>query len=85
MIRYRHGRLILDIDTGDRPVIYHINMVILDIDMGYGLITREMTGSIWSSSVSIYGTFSTVNIAPMKSMDCFTDPRHPKHPQTQYK
>jgi hypothetical protein len=28
-------------------VIYHINMVILDIDMGYGLMSWETTVSIW--------------------------------------
>jgi len=33
-------------------VIYHIDMVILDSDMGYGLIW-EVTVSIWSSSLSI--------------------------------
>ena len=35
-------------------VIHPIDMVILDIDMGYGLMIWEMTVSIWSSSVSIW-------------------------------
>jgi len=33
--------------------IYHIDALILGIDMGYGLMIWEMTISIWSSSVSI--------------------------------
>ena len=33
-------------------VVYHIDMVILDIDMGYGLMIWELTASIWSSAVS---------------------------------
>jgi len=28
-------------------VIYHIDMFIMDIDMGYGLMIWEMTVSIW--------------------------------------
>jgi hypothetical protein len=35
-------------------VIYHIDMFILDIDLGYGLMMWEVTVSIWSSSISIY-------------------------------
>jgi hypothetical protein len=35
-------------------VIYYIDMVILDIDMGYGLMIWKMTVSIWSSSISIW-------------------------------
>jgi hypothetical protein len=35
---------------GDR---YHIDMVILDIGMGYGLMKWEMTTSIWSSPISM--------------------------------
>jgi len=31
-----------------------IDMVILDIDMGYGLMIWEMTVSIWSSWISIW-------------------------------
>jgi len=34
-------------------VIYHIDMIILDIDMGHGQMIWEMTVSIWSSSISI--------------------------------
>jgi len=37
---YRHGILV-------------IHMVILDIDMGYGLMIWEMTISIWSSSIDM--------------------------------
>jgi hypothetical protein len=33
-------------------------MVILDIDMGYGQMIREMTLSIWSFSVSIWDNLS---------------------------
>jgi len=36
-------------------VIHHIDMVILDIDTGYGLMIWEMTLLlIWSSSISIW-------------------------------
>jgi len=44
---YRYGRWYIDM------VIYHIGMVILDIDMGYGPMIWEMTVSIWSSWRSI--------------------------------
>jgi len=39
-------------------VIYHIDMVILDIDMGYGLMMWEMMASIRSSSISIWDILS---------------------------
>jgi len=40
-------------------VINHIDMVILDIDMGYGLMIWEMTVSVWSSSaISIWDILS---------------------------
>jgi len=39
-------------------VIYHIDMVILDIDTGYGPMIWEMTVSIWSSTVSIWDILS---------------------------
>ena len=39
-------------------VIYHIDMVILDIDMGYGQMIWEMTVSIRSSSISIWDILS---------------------------
>jgi hypothetical protein len=39
-------------------VIYYIDMVILDIDMGYGPMIWEMTESMWSSAVSIWDMFS---------------------------
>ena len=43
-------------------VIYrnHIDMVILDIDTGYGLLIWAMTVSIWSSSISIWDIFFTL-------------------------
>jgi len=57
MIRYRYGRSIWDIDMGDGIwcidiVVYHIDMVILDVDMGYGLMIWEMTVSIRSYPTS---------------------------------
>jgi hypothetical protein len=39
-------------------VIYHIDMVILDVDMGYGLMVCEMIVSIWSSSTSTWDALS---------------------------
>ena len=39
-------------------VIHHIDMVILHIDMGYGLIIIEMTASIRSSPISIWDILS---------------------------
>jgi len=39
---------------GSPPVIDHIDMVILDIDKGYGLMISEMTVSIRSSPISIW-------------------------------
>jgi len=39
-------------------VIYNIDTVILDIDIGYGLMIWEMTVSIWSSSISIWDILS---------------------------
>jgi len=39
-------------------VIYHIDMVILDIDMGYGLMIWEMTVSIWLSPISNWDILS---------------------------
>jgi len=39
-------------------VIYHIDMVILDIDMGYGLVIWEMTVSIRSSPLSTWDFLS---------------------------
>jgi hypothetical protein len=38
--------------------ISRVNLVIQDIDMGYGLMIWEMTVSIWSSSVSTWGILS---------------------------
>jgi hypothetical protein len=34
-------------------VLYHIAMVIMDIDMGYDVMIWKMTVSIWLSSISI--------------------------------
>jgi len=50
---YRYG-----IGYIDTMVIYHIDMVILDIDMEYGLTIWEMTVSIRSSSISIWDILS---------------------------
>jgi hypothetical protein len=47
-VGYRYGLRYNDI------VIYHIDMVILDIDMGYGLMIWETTVSIWSSPISMW-------------------------------
>jgi len=45
-------------------VIYHIDMVILDIDMGCGLMIWEMTVWIWSSSISIRNILSLCQTLP---------------------
>ena len=69
MIRYRYGISIWDfdrsIDIGYAismldidMVIHHIDMVILDIDMGYGISIWEMTVSILSSWISIWDILS---------------------------
>ena len=42
-MEYRYGMWVIDM------FIYHIDMVIVDIDMGYGLMICEMTISMWSS------------------------------------
>ena len=49
---YQFSRRYIDV------AIYHIDMVILDIDVGYVLLIWEMTVSIWSSSLSIWELFS---------------------------
>jgi len=41
-------------------VIYHLDMVILDIETGYGLIKWEMMVSIRSSAISIWDILSLV-------------------------
>jgi hypothetical protein len=43
-------------------VIYHIDMVILDIDIGYGLMIWEMAVSIWSSPTSTWDTLSLCQV-----------------------
>jgi hypothetical protein len=45
-------------DMGYRYGIWYIDMVILIIDMGYGLMIWEKTVSMWSSSVSIWDILS---------------------------
>jgi hypothetical protein len=45
---YRSGIRYIDM------VIYHIDSVILDIDMGSGLMIWETIVSIWSSPISIW-------------------------------
>jgi len=51
-VAYRFGIRYIDI------CIFHIDMVILAIDMGYGLLIWEMTVSIRSSSISIWDILS---------------------------
>ena len=51
----------IDMEYGIRVVdmvIHHIDMVILDIDMGYGISIWEMTVSIRSSWISIWDILS---------------------------
>jgi len=43
-------------------IIHHIDMVILDIDMGYGLMIWEMTVSIWSSWISMWDILSLCSV-----------------------
>jgi len=52
---YRYGKWYITM------VIHHIDMIILDIDMGYGLMIWEMTVSIWSSPISIWHVLSLLN------------------------
>ena len=47
-------------------VIHHIDMVILDIDMGYGLMIWEMTVSILSSWISMWDTWSLCSVGYYK-------------------
>ena len=49
---YRYGMWYID------TVIHHIDMVILDIDMGYGILIWEMTVSMLSSWISIWDILS---------------------------
>jgi len=49
---YRYGIRYIDM------VIYHIDIVILNIGTGYGRMIWEMTESIWSSLISIWDIFS---------------------------
>jgi len=56
---YRFGMRYIDM------IIYHIVMVILDIDMGYGLMIRQMTVSIRSSSASIWDILSLCEWKPL--------------------
>ena len=48
-------------------------MVILDIDMGYGLMIWEMTVSIWSSSISIRDILSLCTWAPAAAFGHYVD------------
>jgi len=49
---YRYGIWVIDM------IIHRIDMVILDIDMGYGISIWEMTVSILSSWISIWDILS---------------------------
>jgi len=55
----------IDMGYGDRygiwnidMVIYHIDMVILDVDIGHGILIRGMTVSILSSLISMWDILS---------------------------
>jgi hypothetical protein len=43
---------------GDRTSTYHIDMVILDVDTGFGLMIWEMTVWIWSSPILMWDILS---------------------------
>ena len=45
-------------------LMYHIDMAVLDIDVGYGLMIWEMTVSIWSSFTSMRDILSLCLEAP---------------------
>jgi len=49
-------------------IIHHIDMVILDIDMGYGLMIWEMTVYVskWSSPISIWDIMSNPMAVSLK-------------------
>ena len=49
-----YGLSILHVIWQIDMVFYHIHMVILDINMGYGLMISETKVSIWSSWISIW-------------------------------
>jgi hypothetical protein len=51
---YGYGIWCVAVDT----VISHIDMVILDIDMGYGLMIWEMTVLIWEMTISTWDILS---------------------------
>jgi len=53
-VGYRYGRS----DINEISIGTHIDMVILNIAMGYGLMIWEMTVSIWSSWRSIWDILS---------------------------
>jgi hypothetical protein len=50
---YRYGIWEIDMGYGISMVIHHIDIVILDIDVGYGLMIWEMTVTILPSRISI--------------------------------
>jgi hypothetical protein len=68
-------------------VIHHIDMVILDIGMGYGLMIWEMTVSIWSSPALIWDILSLWTCGVLRPCggddplclvySCVNDPRAP--------
>jgi hypothetical protein len=53
--------------------IHHTDIVILDIDTGYGLMIWEMTVSMWSSPISIWDTLSLWSV-PLPSKGSSTVP-----------
>ena len=51
-------------------VIYHVDLVILDIDVGYGLMIWEMTVSIRSSPISIWDICHSAQRCPSTDNEC---------------
>ena len=49
---------VVDMGWCIHTLIYHIDIVILDINMGYGLMIWEMTVSIWEMTMSIWDILS---------------------------
>jgi len=46
-------------------VTYHIDMVMLDIDLGCGLMISEMTVLIWSSSISTWDILTVWSLSDL--------------------
>jgi len=64
---YRYGICVIDMGYGIwyiDMVIYHSDIVILDIKIGCGLMMWEMTVSIWSSPISMWDILSLSTTLP---------------------